>query len=126
MDTPNNKAEQKPQPVSPAQDAPSDLEIIEIQDSPVKNTGSPKASAKKRKPATKPEVQMAPMFSQMAAASSSAMSGQQLKRKRGSADDPTGKGFDREDGSIGQLRAPMGQAAGTSEPRVDPLKAVQP
>lgn len=126
MDTPNNKAERKPQSGSPAQDPPSDLEIIEIQDSPVKNTGSPKASAKKRKPATKPEVQMAPMFSQMASVSSSAGPGQQLKRKRSSADETTNKGVDRDDRTFGQSWAHAGQATGPSGPRVDPLKAVQP
>lgn len=126
METPARSLEQKPKSGSPSRDSPSDLEIIEIDDSPVKRSGSPKSSVKKRKPVTKPEVQMAPMFSQIATASSSTSSGQQLKRKRSSADEPAIKASTREDRSFGHSNPSAGQASGTGGPRVDPLKAVQP
>lgn len=126
METPARSLELKPQSGSPSRDPPSDLEIIEIGDSPVKRSGSPTSSVKKRKPVTRPEVQMAPMFSQMATASSSTSSGQHLKRKRSSADEPTIKASTGGDRSFGQPAPSTGQKTGTGGPRVDPLKAVQP
>ncbi|KAI5454261.1 DNA-dependent ATPase mgs1 [Naganishia albida] len=126
MDTPNKNAEQKPHPGSPSRDPLSDLEIIEIGDSPVKRTGSPKLSVKKRKSGAKSELQMAPMFSQMATASNSTVSGQQLKRKRSSADEPTLKGFEKDNRGSGPAPSHAGQVTRSAGPRVDPLKAVQP
>lgn len=126
MDTPNKNAEQKPHPGSPSRDPLSDLEIIEIGDSPVKRTGSPKLSVKKRKSGAKSELQMAPMFSQMATASNSVVSGQRLKRKRSSADEPTLKGFEKGNRGSGPAPSHAGQVTRSAGPRVDPLKAVQP
>ena len=68
---------------------------------------------------------MAPVFSQMAGMSTTQTSAN-LKRKRGSVDEPISKDFARKEGHKESEWKSGGQGSGPSSVRIDPLKAVQP
>ncbi|KAJ9104426.1 hypothetical protein QFC21_001921 [Naganishia friedmannii] len=119
---------QAPTADTPSGDPTSDVEIIEIGDSPVKLARPPKPLHQKRKPFAnqKAELQMAPMFSQIAAASSSTTTATPLKRKRF----PTDETDNLAPSAVHSINAQSPPSFGPSPvgrgARVDPLKAVQP
>jgi hypothetical protein len=119
METPNED-QQKPDPQT-LEDPLSD-DYIEILDSPIGKTASSKPVAKTRKPHTKPEIPMAPVFSQMRAPTNTS----NLKRKRSSVGELLSKDSDRDEKHKESRWQSGGQSSGPSGTRVDPLKAVQP
>jgi hypothetical protein len=119
MEKPNND-QQKTDPEL-LEDPLSD-DYIEILDSPVGKTASSKPAVKTRKPSIKPEIPMAPVFSQMGATANTS----NLKRKRSSVGEPSSKDSDRDEKHKESRWQSGGQSSGSSSTRVDPLKAVQP
>lgn len=110
----------------PSMDITSDVEIIEIGDSPVKGAGPPKSSHQRRKPLVghKTELQVAPMFTQMASGSTS--TGTPLKRKRFSVDGSAKPALNSSDQGIKQSDSFTEPSPISKGVRIDPLKAVQP
>lgn len=116
--------DQAQQPHSePPQDSLSD-DVIEILDSPVKKSALTTTTLKTRRSPSKSEIQMAPVFSQMAASTTQASAN--LKRKRSSVDEPISRDFAREEKHKESKWKSGGQASEPSSIRTDPLKAVQP
>lgn len=124
MQSPNEDQTQNPKSET-LDDSLSD-DIIEILDSPVKKSAPAKPAPKTRRSPSKPEMQMAPVFSQMAAPANTTQTGIYLKRKRSSVTEPISKDSDREDKHKESRWQRGGQASGSNSTRVDPLKAVQP
>ncbi|KAJ9114609.1 hypothetical protein QFC22_005482 [Naganishia vaughanmartiniae] len=104
-------------------DTASDVEIIEIGDSPVKRAGPPKSSHQQRKPFAidKAEKQMAPMFSQMAASTSTSTS-TPLKRKRNAHEESASSTPTAFDKSIHTASSAQPSTVSKAA-RLDPLKA---
>ncbi|KAJ9111465.1 hypothetical protein QFC19_001234 [Naganishia cerealis] len=113
----------------PAADPASDFEIIEVGDSPVKRRapGSPPKPLYQRK--RKAEAQVAPVFSQMAAATANTSTSTSTphKRQRDSSDESAKMVFSAYDKARGQSTQSSGPfPVGNKGSKVDPLKAVQP
>lgn len=117
---------------TPSMDVTSDIEIIEIGDSPVKRVDPPESSRQKiqkRKPLAshKADLQVAPMFTQMAAScSTSTGAGTSLKRKRDSIEESPRPTSTSLQDSNKQSASFTGPSPVSKVVRVDPLKAVQP